>query len=212
MADYPRWVLEHKKKGTYVNFQNGKYYLYAAHSERIPGTDKVNRVSDGYIGRITEEKGLILARDKVNGDVVVYEYGFCMSVLPLCKDMAKGLRREHRSAADFVFVSGLMSALYSSCCPETYLWSYLSVEYPGLDMSKAPTEKQQTAIGRCARMVSDTMQKRFGSGLHEAATRLSRIHAVNINNKFYRSKVGEGTEAWLLENQIALQEGQKWQK
>ena len=54
MADYPEWVLKHKKKGTYVNFQNGKYYLYAAHSERVPGTNKVKRVSDGYLGRISE--------------------------------------------------------------------------------------------------------------------------------------------------------------
>lgn len=30
MADYPDWVLQHKKKGTYINHQNGKYYLYAA--------------------------------------------------------------------------------------------------------------------------------------------------------------------------------------
>ena len=51
MADYPDWVLKHKKPGTYINVVKGKYYLYAAHSERIKGTDKVRRVSDGYLGR-----------------------------------------------------------------------------------------------------------------------------------------------------------------
>ena len=44
MADYPDWVMKHKEKGTYVNFVNGKYYLYKAHSERVPGTKKVRRV------------------------------------------------------------------------------------------------------------------------------------------------------------------------
>ena len=81
MANYPDWVMVHKKKGTYINCVNGKYYLYAAHSERVPGTKKVRRVSDGYIGRITQEDGLIPARDKVTGEVCVYEYGLCMTIL-----------------------------------------------------------------------------------------------------------------------------------
>ena len=44
---YPDWVLKHKIKGTYINCVGDKYYLYAAHSERILGTKKVKRVSDG---------------------------------------------------------------------------------------------------------------------------------------------------------------------
>ncbi len=44
MTDYPEWVLAHKKKGTYVNKVGDKYYLYAAHSERIPGTKRVKRI------------------------------------------------------------------------------------------------------------------------------------------------------------------------
>jgi len=56
---YPEWVLKHKTKGTYINCINGRYYLYGAHSERIPGTKKVKRIFDGYLGRITEEDGFI---------------------------------------------------------------------------------------------------------------------------------------------------------
>ena len=62
-AEYPEWVMKHKKKGTYINRVGDKYYLYAAHSERIKGTGKVRRVSDGYLGRITEQDGLIPARN-----------------------------------------------------------------------------------------------------------------------------------------------------
>lgn len=39
---YPDLVLKHKIKGTYTNYVGCKYYLYAAHSERAPGTKKVN--------------------------------------------------------------------------------------------------------------------------------------------------------------------------
>ncbi len=74
MANYPDWVMKHKKKGTYINRSNDKYYLYAAHSERIKGTKKVKRISDGYLGRITEEDGLIPPKDNVSGNVEVFEY------------------------------------------------------------------------------------------------------------------------------------------
>jgi hypothetical protein len=202
MADYPDWVLKHKKKGTYVNCVNGKYYLYAAHSERVPGTKKVRRVSDGYIGRITEADGLIPARDKVSGEVIVYEYGLCMTLLSLCGDISKGLKREFRDAADWVFAAGLLLAAYGCYNTEVYSLSYLSVRYPGLDMSKKPTEKQRTAIGRCGRMASDVMQKRFGPGLEEALERLPGVYMVCVNGRFYKSRVRESTKAWLSDNKI----------
>ena len=37
-ADYPDWVMKYKEKGTYINKVGDKYYLYAAHSERVKGT------------------------------------------------------------------------------------------------------------------------------------------------------------------------------
>jgi len=52
MSAYPDWVMKHKEKGTYINKVGDKYYLYKVHSERIKGTGKVRRVSDGYLGNI----------------------------------------------------------------------------------------------------------------------------------------------------------------
>jgi hypothetical protein len=197
MADYPDWVMKHKTKGTYVNAVKGKYYLYAAHSERVPGTKKVRRVSDGYIGRITEEGGLIPARDKVAGEVAVLEYGLCMAMLALCGDIAKGFRREFRGATDRVVVTGILAAAYGGDSLDDYLWSYLSVKFPGLDMAKAPTEKQRVAIERCERMARDVMQRRFGDEAGAAARKLSRVFAVNVNGKFYLSKANEETRRLL---------------
>ncbi len=69
-SDYPDWVLQHKKKGTYINKVGDKYYLYAAHSERVRETGKIRRVCDGYLGRITEKDGFIPAKDKLQGAVI----------------------------------------------------------------------------------------------------------------------------------------------
>jgi hypothetical protein len=190
-------VLKHKKKGTYVNRVGDRYYLYAAHSERVPGTKKVRLVHDGYIGRITEEGGLIPARDKVEGEVAVYEYGLCMTLRAICGKALAGLRRSFRGAADRVFVAGLLAFAYGEGGQEAYLRSYLSVAMPGLDMAKALTDRQRTGAERCARMVADMAEKRFGEDKDEIFRRLEKIYVVDINGKFYLSKVSEGTKGFL---------------
>jgi len=205
MPNYPDWVMAHKKKGTYINFVNGKYYLYAAHSERIPGTKKVRRVSDGYIGRITQEEGLILARDKVAGDVCVYEYGLCMTVLNICDNLVTGFRREFRSATDFVLVSSILWETSGKCDRETFEGSYLSIKYPEVNICKEPTDKQRTGIERGRRMVADMMSRRFGEELPEARERLSKIYMVKINSRFYRSKISVEANKWLKKHTIELE-------
>ncbi len=80
-ADYPDWVMVHKKKGTYINRVDDRYYLYAAHSERIRGTGKGRRVSDGYPGRITREDGVIPADKKLKNDPEVFEVGLSYVII-----------------------------------------------------------------------------------------------------------------------------------
>ena len=205
MANYPDWVMAHKTKGTYINFVNGKYYLYAAHSERVPGTKKVRRVSDGYIGRITLEDGLIPTRDKVTGEVYVYEYGLCMTVLATCDTIAAGFRREFRSAADFVLVSSILWETYGKCDSDTFEGSYLSVKYPEVNIDKVPTDKQKTGVERGRRMISDMMFRRFGENLSEARERLLKIYMVKVNGQFYRSSTPNRTAEWLKTHEIRLE-------
>jgi phage tail protein X len=201
MADYPDWVMKHKKKGTYINYVKGKYYLYAAHSERIPGTKKVVRVSDGYIGRITEKDGLIPAREKVTGDVIVCKYGLHMTALALCDLVLKGLRREFRGAADHIIVTGILLAVEGIADENTFADSYLSIIFPDVNASKALTEKQQTGAERCKRMVLDKLNSAFGNDGSISAS-LSRVYAVFVNKKEYISKMPAGVAEWLKDNGI----------
>jgi hypothetical protein len=73
---YPDWVLEHKKKGMYVNKVNeDTYRIYRGHSERVKGTAKVRRVVDEYIGTITKDQGLIPTKAKIKGEVRSLSFG-----------------------------------------------------------------------------------------------------------------------------------------
>lgn len=113
MADgpYPNWVLKYKSKGVYVTKKKDVYYLYRAHSQRIKGTGKVKRIFDGYIGRVTEKDGFIPVKDKITGDIVVFEFGLTAFCYSLCFDIYKGIKSSHRSYADSIFASAIFNAL-----------------------------------------------------------------------------------------------------
>jgi hypothetical protein len=205
MADYPDWVMKHKKKGTYINHVKGKYYLYSAHSERIPGTNKVRKVSDGYIGRITQKDGLIPARDKVAGDVIVYKYGLHMTALALSELIFKGLKREFRGSASRILVTGILLAIEKTSDEDTFNSSYLKVIFPDVSISQALTEKQQTGVERCQRMVSDKLNTAFGDD-NNISAKLDRVYAVYANKRKYISKIPDEVKKWLIDKGIEWRE------
>jgi len=208
MADYPEWVLRHKKKGTYINFQNGKYYLYAAHSERIPGTSKVRRVSDGYLGRITEEEGLIPGKRKLSEPVHVFEYGLTETILSLSDNIHTGLGREFRGAADFVMAGGVLLLMYGEVRHEHYEVSWLSARLPELDMRKIPTGKQRVGMERAQRMIADTLKKRFGEAYALAVTLLPLVRAVRMGSEVVIAGIPDGVNEFLEQHGLEFKEVQ----
>ena len=188
MANYPDWVLAHKKKGTYVNCVKGKYYLYAAHSERVKGTDKVKRICDGYLGRITEEEGLIPPKDKVEGSVTVLEYGLSSIILSLCTNIHKGMRRSFTKSGDLVMVASVLSFIYGKYDGFLFSQSYLSHRFPNLDMDAAPTEAQKFGVERGRMMIQDTLSRHFGDDLPSVLLYFPLVCKVKVNGRIYRSE------------------------
>jgi len=191
MANYPDWVLKHKTKGTYINYQNGKYYLYAAHSERVPGTKKVRRVSDGYLGRITEKDGLIPPRDKVSGDVLVYEYGLTATILSLCATIHTGLRRDFKRNADFIMSAAVLTVIHGDYDQRLFEHSFLSVIYPDVSLAGQPTDKQLSALRRTVLMIRDTLSSHFEGALPLIMDTFPYVHKVKINQRFYTEKLSD---------------------
>jgi hypothetical protein len=188
---YPDWVLKHKVKGTYINCVGGKYYLYAAHSERIPGTKKVKRVSDGYLGRITEQDGLIPSKDKVLSDIMVYEYGLSCAILQLCENIYKGFKRTSPKSADHIMVSSILNVIYGSSNSISFKKSYLSVLFPSLNIEKPSIDHVLTNISRGSAMIKDYLHKLLDEKLTEIFDSLSGLYKVKVNDKWYLSKEDE---------------------
>ncbi len=198
LADYPDWVTKHKKKGTYINVVKGKYYLYAAHSERVKGTDKVKRVCDGYLGRITEEEGLIPPKDKVSEPPVVLEYGLSTTILVVCDKIHKGMRRSFTKAGDLVMAASILSFLYGTYDSVLFKQSYLSRRFPDLDFDVVFTKPQEFGIQRGHLMIQDTMKSHFGEDLSTVMFLFPLVYMVSINGRIYRSAEPEATRALRL--------------
>jgi hypothetical protein len=205
MANYPEWVIKYKEKGTYINLVKGKYYLYAAHSERVPGTKKVKRVCDAYLGRITEEDGLIPPKDKVEGIVTVLEYGLSTLIFSVCENIHNGLQRTFTKNGDFVIAAAILTFIYGKYDYRLFRYSYLSMTFPKLDFKIPPTQAQVSGIDRGSRMIKDTLLRTFGEDLEDVILHFGHLYKVNVNGKLYLSE--ESNEIKLLKQKYSI----KWE-
>lgn len=205
MADYPEWVLKHKKKGTYINRVGEKYYLYAAHSERIKGTKKVRRICDAYLGRITEADGLIPPKDKLKSIPIVYSYGVEILILSFSYNIYAGLKRSFKQNSDFVLVSTVLTFIYGSADIIFFRSSYLSILFPELDMERLPTKIQETAISRGVLMIMEVLKTDLGIAYNKALLYLPLVHIINADGKFYGPHVPETIKEFLACHSLELE-------
>ncbi|MFI3173499.1 MAG: hypothetical protein R3Y58_14185 [Eubacteriales bacterium] len=185
MANYPDWVLKHKKKGTYINKVGDKYYLYAAHSERIKGTNKVRRVSDGYLGRITQEDGLIPSRSKDVLSPASFELGMSYVILQSTQDILLGLQHSFSKNGTYIYVCSVLNVIYQCYSHELYQHSYLHLAFANLTIPHHFPKNIQTAITRGTRMIQDKLHSKFGDDFPLVKVYLQQIHLVCIHNKYY---------------------------
>ena len=211
MADYPDWVLTHKTKGTYINKVGDKYYLYAGHSQRVPGTKKVKRICDGYLGRITQDQGLIPPKDKISGPVHSYEFGLSSLVLSLCANIHKGLRRTFVVNGDLVMCASVLTFLYGFFSQDLFLHSWLSLHFPDLSIPEDISAQQKNGIQRGFLMISDTMNRLFGSELPLVKASFSQVTLICANHRLYCCEIPDSVSSLILKYSLEWRPD-LWQK
>lgn len=190
-ADYPDWVLAHKKKGTYINKVGDKYYLYAAHSERVKGSGKVKRVCDGYLGRITEEDGFIPAKSKLKNLPEVFEIGLSYTVVSASGQIHLGLRRSFPKYGDVVYSCSVLSYIYGEYSKELFEHSYLCILFPDISFPDSFTKAQFTGIGRGRRMLEEHLGKVFGEDILRIRSLFPDVRLLRINGQYHLSRLTE---------------------
>ena len=210
-ADYPDWVMKFKEKGTYINKVGDKYYLYAAHSERIKGTDKVRRVSDGYIGRITREDGLIKAGPKLKEPPILYEAGLSYAITALTPLILSGLQRSYRKNGSMVYCGSILTFIYGAASAPLFEHSYLCLAFSGISFPGRFTQAQQAGIERGTRMLNDVLTRVLGDDLVPFMRRFPDIRLVKAGGTFYLCGLDEETRA-LSEKYSIEWEDPLWQR
>ncbi len=184
---YPDWVMQHKTKGLYVNKVNEETYrLYRGHSQRIPGTNKVKRIVDEYIGTITKSEGLKRTQPKVKGSVRVLRYGRSCVLSQLMPQYTRQLKQVIGPHWEAAYVWGLLLHQYGESAVSWYRYDWLSERYPGVELSGA--HLKQEAL-RMTVMLDDKLRQRFGAALPRMLEIADRIYRVHVNGQWVTSEL-----------------------
>lgn len=137
---YPDWVIKQKRKGTNISCINGRYYLYAVGSVWNKEKGRAQKITQEYLGRITEN-GLIPAKSKtikIETPVTVKEYGASNVLHTIGADILSELRQVFPAHGEQLFTIAALRVIEQ--CPfkrieHFYRNSYLSEMFKGLKVS-----------------------------------------------------------------------------
>ncbi len=186
MANYPDFVLKYKTKGIYVNKVGDNYYLYKAHCERING--KNIRISDGYVGKVTEKDGLIPSKGIVSSNIMVYEYGFYYFIYLLTENIYKGQKRLNKKYADSIMLFALIDYFNISFINLDNI--SLSLFYSKYSFDDLNIEKVKVEIQRVIKMIDSTINS-IDYDYEILRNVLSTLYLVKINKRFYLSNYND---------------------
>ena len=207
-ATYPDWVMKHKKKGYYINFvKPDKYYVYKAHSERDKETGKINRVCDGYVGRITEKDGLILSkknRPPEDHSTHSLEYGFSYVIRKSTEGIQRGLKQTYQKDGDLVYVLSILNYMYGFYDQEVFVSSYLSVLFSKVRYPSSLSSSLSAGIERGTRMISDRMNHAFPDNTAVLKAYASCVSAIYKDKTYSLPVIPAHTEEFLKRYGIRL--------
>ena len=169
-AIYPDWVSRHLKPGQYINKKGDSYYVYAAHSERRKDVPHPVRVSDGYLGRITEKDGFIPARKRGTAPATLsphlfhpdaWAYGLPVAIYLCSGRILSALRKTYRSHGTFIYICSVQNFLHGFHGEELYQVSVLSLMFPEISFPKETSSETASGIQRGTRMIMEAVERSY---------------------------------------------------
>jgi len=178
--------MKYKSKGVYVNKVGDKYYLYRAHCVYDKKTKKNVRVSDGYLGRVTQEDGFIPAKDKVSGPVLVFEFGIYFFLSKLLNDVYHSFKNNRKR--DSIMSLAVMHYLNNPIYEQTALFHI----YKKTNINHFRDETVKNDALRVSHMLDHFIKTRIDDNDWEyLKNHLPSIHLVRINNQYYLSSFND---------------------
>lgn len=207
---YPEWVLKYKKKGTYINKVGNNYYLYAAHSEHVPGTaNKARRVCDGYLGKITETDGFIPKKQKASP--VSLEYGLSCAITSLCKKPFQRIEHDYPNTFKEILIRSILRYIYEENVNRLQHLSFISSL---ISKDFVVDEQTEFLIQRTTRMIQSILRKTFpdSDDLFCFISEMRCIQIIKLNNDWVISKFNRNVNDFIASNHMDFVEDDLWKK
>jgi transposase len=165
MSTHPDWALAHKKTGTELRLLNGKYYLYQVTSKWNKEKKRSQKITGKLLGTITREDGFIESEKRriehqstIISYVTVKEYGITLFLQTYMQKYESLLSKhfpEYWQQIICLAYGRLVEQSPLKNMEHFYEHSYLSVLYPGLNISGKRLSVSLRELGyRRDRMVS----------------------------------------------------------
>ena len=193
---YPDWVLRHKTKGTNISCIQGKYYLYSVSSVWSKEKGRSQKITRGYLGRITED-GLVPPKRKLAkplSSITVKEYGASSFFKAIGHDIFEKLAEYFSGHAEKLFSIAVIRALHH--CPFKrveffYEQSYLSEMFSGINLSSAGLAAFLREVGSDRERILLFLNHFVSGNKHlvfDATSVVSKSFRMDISRTGYNSK------------------------
>lgn len=166
LKDMPEWVLKNKPKGTQIIFSNKAYYLYKIKSEWDSKKHRAKKITEKYLGKITEE-GLIPPKQDIVEQkykhISIKEYGATNFLYESSQDIILHLKEIFPDTWKEIYTMALFRILYKTHLKNLQFYygnSYISEKIKGAELS----------------------QKSIGNFLRNLGTQRELV--INYTNKF----------------------------
>lgn len=170
---HPEWALKYKTKGTELRLQRGRYYLYQVHSEYDKKIKRSRKITDKFLGTITEADGLIKPKaERVREQqevrqLWVREGGMAEYFTQKMERYATLLREYFPEHWQTIIAMAYCRLVWQSPLKNMdYHWkqSYLSELYPEAKMSKNSLSKVVRSLGQMRQQVIGFCRRFSASG------------------------------------------------
>jgi transposase len=142
---HPQWALACKRKGTELRRINGKYYLYGVTSKWNREKKRSVKITGKLLGKITEADGFVesekarLRKQQIRVErIQVKEYGITAAIERLFPEVISALQKYFPDCWQRLLILAYGRLVHQSSLKNMsfhYSGSYLSEQYPGIDMS-----------------------------------------------------------------------------
>lgn len=185
LKDMPEWVLKNKVKGTQIVFNNKSYYLYKVKSKWNPKKKRAEKITEKYLGKITEEGVIPSKQDVVEQKyrhISIKEYGATTLLYDSSKDIIVNLKEIFPDDWKEIYTMALFRLLYKTHFKNLqfhYENSYISEIIEGAELS-------QKSVGNFIRKLGS--QRELAINYTNKSIVAGQTAIIDMTNIFSRSE------------------------